>query len=1024
MHINFLLYTPILLLSLLLTIFVLFKDKHNKLNQSFFIIGTAISLWILCLLFADTTSSYETALYWCKLAIIGPAFIPAGFLYFSLLLIQRITTKQRTVLFLPTLIFIALSFTNLNVRDVIVHSWGAEVIAGPLYTFLFVYFILYFGIATYFLVKNYKTSDLLLKSQMKYVFFGYGFAISIGLITNLMLVLSGVSQFSVLGPFSSLIFLSAIAYAILRHRLMDIELIIKRSFVYSILVAVITGIFSINAYIIGLVLTGARRTLLAALIQAVILAFGFKPLEAYLSRITDRIFFKGKYNYRKTLREITYYMSSIMQLDELLDLITTTIIREMRVANISIFLKEDNNLILNTFKHCDQNQHIDVQHIAEKHSLVKFLKSRHKILNKDRLIAKLEKNKYSNYKRKEMLNIIEVLQKLHAILLVPFFVKGELIGFMSIGERLSGDLFSNEDIELLDTLASQLAISIENARLYSSSLQKVTELLALYEVGKIVASGQDLDGILDSILNTVINVVKVDRGIIFLYDREQEQLIARAARGREEDWQKLKLEDFSLPINKTAFGRILQTGKPIIKSKIRKTASPLGLHFLKILEVEAYVAVPLISKDQVIGVLAVDNKTSQTPIEKINVGLLTTLANQAAVTIENARLCRETEDQLEELKTLNLELGEMTNYNEDILANMSSGVIVIDNNGLLQTLNLQAEKIIKKTQAEVIGKTPQEIWPDETEFATNLGKVNKSGVTSKDITFNGTETEKILSITTTNLKDARKKIKGKLAVIIDKTELNKMELQIRRSDKLTALGRMAAGVAHEIKNPLTSMRLFIQMMAERYTIDPKFWDNNSDILLHELDRIDKIVGDFVGFAKTPTLNIHDVKLADIVNKVIRLIKVQAQEQKVRINVLVNEELVIKGDPQRLIQVFLNLILNAMQAMPEDMKDKQIIIKAKTTPNKMIEIEIIDNGCGIPEKDIEKLFTPFFTTKEKGTGLGLSIIHKLIEEHGGMIDIASKVGVGSTFYVTLPSPESQNIIPVEMGEINETEIKVI
>ncbi|MFA5928517.1 MAG: ATP-binding protein, partial [Candidatus Margulisiibacteriota bacterium] len=358
----------------------------------------------------------------------------------------------------------------------------------------------------------------------------------------------------------------------------------------------------------------------------------------------------------------------------------------------------------------------------------------------------------------------------------------------------------------------------------------------------------------------------------------------------------------------------------------------------------------------------------------------------------------------------------MKNYNEDVLLNMSSGLIVMDNKGILQTINPQAEKIIGRSKEDVIGKKHAEIWPLEKEFVRKLSHLSaEDNGLFKETKFHVGNIEKTLAITTTPLKDMQKKIKGKLAVINDLTEFNKLEMHVRRSDKLTALGRMAAGVAHEIKNPLTSMRLFVQMMSSRQGTDPKFWAEHSDILMNELDRLDKIVGDFVGFAKTPELKLEDVQLSELIDKVLRLINIQAQELKVLIDVMVDHSLIIKGDGQRLVQVLMNLILNAMQAMPQGKKDGRIILRAKELSNKMAEIEVIDNGAGITKENLDKLFTPFFTTKEKGTGLGLSIIHRLIEEHGGQIDVKSKLGVGTTFIITLPTPETRGIIPVDFTE---------
>jgi len=1015
MHVNYFIYTPILLFAFFLTLFVLLKDFKNNVNKVFGALGFSIVFWVLSLLFADTTLSHSKALLWCRLAIIGPAFIPSTFLYFIFFLIKKFPKLNSFVLFIPSLVIVSFTLTKFNVRDVVVHSWGAEVFAGPLYYALLFYILFYFGLASYFMLKNYSKSNFLLKKQVKYVFWGYGLSIIFGLVTNLMLVMIGFSRLSVFGPFSGLIFISFIAYTITFHHLMDIEFVIKRSLVYSGLVAIIFGFYSIITFLLGFVLVGEKNTMVALTLQSVAVAIGFKPLESYLSRITDRYFFKGKYDYRETLKKVTSNMTSIMKLSLLLEMLADTILKEMRVSNVSIFLREDDKYFLKMSKSSTNKTLTKINFIPASHVLIDHFKRHKSVIHRNKIIINRKNNKQNSNQISKENQILETIEELKSDLLFPYLVKSELIGFISIGERLSGDLFSKEDIQLLETLANQSAISIENARLYGKSIERIAELLALYEVGKAVTSISNLDDVLQTILSAVINVVNVDRGVIFLYDVSNNKLTAKAAKGREKDVANMDYKKLSLPVEGTVFGNILKTGEPIIRTEVKKNAEVKSRTYLNLLEVDSYVAVPLRSNDNIVGVLAVDNKMSGRSIASINMDLLITLAGHAAVAIENARLYQETKSRLDELKVLNAELIEMKNYNQDIIAGMMSALIVVDNEGIIRTFNAQAEKITGKKKKEVIGKKPIDIWTDSDGFFKLITSPPNKKKPFNQISFKKGSDILHISLTMTPLKDHSKKVKGKLIVINDLTEMKSLELQVRRSDKLSALGRMAAGVAHEIKNPLTSMRLFIQMMATRFKKDPSFWDNHNEILLNEIDRLNRIVVDFVDFAKSPEIEWESVRLIEIIEKVLRLIKVQAQESKVQIEVMVDGDIFVRGDAQRLTQIILNLVLNALQAMTTPNHKGLIVIKAKEYKSKIIKIEIADNGCGIPKEHIDKLFTPFFTTKERGTGLGLSIIHKLVEEHDGSIDVKSKEGKGTTFVIKLPIPrKADNIIPVEIA----------
>ncbi|MFC1478908.1 GAF domain-containing protein, partial [Candidatus Margulisiibacteriota bacterium] len=949
--------------------YVLNKNRNNIMNRSFS--GLALSAGIMAAGMGGLTAANNlAALLWWTRACFAGAFIflfcisvftssfPAGLLKISKNLLWAIFAPVAAV-FLVTGVLLEQTI-KLEAMN-----WGYRFFYSRVSLWMGFFTIIVLGISLWNMAakkKLYKSG--LLKTQLDYALLGLSVSILAHSIANIFLPLFGITRYIFIGPAGVILTLFAIAYAVIRHHLPGIRTVLNKSLVYTALIMLLTGIISFTT---RFVFIDEKSISLLIMLQVVTIAALYRPLESFLFRLADTYFFRGQYDYQKTFRSITRRMTSVLKLSKLLEMISMTIVEEMQVSNVSIFLKKKGYFCQQIERPIKKGQKTKIDKLSDHHPLIQYLQATHKHISKDFLQVQRERYNAPSGHRDQESGLLEMLEGMRVVLVFPFVVRNELIGFMSIGERNNGDPFSETDIHLLETLANQSVISIENARLYERSIKKVLELVALYEVGQAITSVHHVNATLQSILAAVVNVVGVDRGVIFLYDHKKERLVAKALHSRVKPEGPVNMKEWILPIHIEELAGELKEGRPWIKTAVTRADNEKTHGLLKMLEVESFAAVPLKSKDNTIGIIAVDNKISKAPIDRINIGLLTTLANQAAVIVENARLYHEKEQKIDELTNVNKKL-------EDILAHMSSGVMVIDDQGKLQTFNHQAEVITTMKKQQVLGRGIRDLWGTDKEFADSLLTLDQAGPVLKEVTLNLEDGEKTIAMTTTPLVDSNSKLKGSLVVLNDLTELKKMELHIRRSDRLSALGKMAAGVAHEIKNPLTSMRLLVQMMKRYGESNFQLWESNCDILIDELDRIDKIVHDFVGFAKTPKLKKERVDIYSILEKVLRLIKIQAQEAGVSLKFEADKHHEVHGDAQRLTQVFMNLIINAIQAMPPDKKDGLIVISSKPVWDNKARIVVSDNGSGVSAENIENLFTPFFTTKEKGTGLGLSIIH--------------------------------------------------
>ncbi len=247
------------------------------------------------------------------------------------------------------------------------------------------------------------------------------------------------------------------------------------------------------------------------------------------------------------------------------------------------------------------------------------------------------------------------------------------------------------------------------------------------------------------------------------------------------------------------------------------------------------------------------------------------------------------------------------------------------------------------------------------------------------------------------------------AIAIDNARLYESLKQsqntLRRADRLSSLGLLTAGLAHEIRNPLVAIRTFTQLLPERYD-DAEFREGFQGLALKEVDRICGLINDLLSFARPSRPNVVEENMNDVIDGITRILETEAKEKGVEITRDFREGLPrVWIDREQMKQVFMNLILNAIQAMREG---GSMYISTRPFPKnqagqagQFVQVEIRDTGVGIPEENLEHIFDPFFTNKDEGSGLGLSISHQIVQEHGGYVTVESKVGKGTAFFINIP-----------------------
>jgi two-component system sensor histidine kinase PilS (NtrC family) len=267
-------------------------------------------------------------------------------------------------------------------------------------------------------------------------------------------------------------------------------------------------------------------------------------------------------------------------------------------------------------------------------------------------------------------------------------------------------------------------------------------------------------------------------------------------------------------------------------------------------------------------------------------------------------------------------------------------------------------------------------------------------------------TSLILGFSISPLKDSSDREMGNIFIFQDLTRLREMEEHLKRADRLAAVGKMAAGIAHEIRNPLASISGSIEILKDDPGSSPQS-QQLMGIVLREVNRLNTLIADFLLFARPFSPGKEKIHLNHLIEEILQMFPHDPDfNRRIRLETQFQDDLHIQGDPHQIRQVFWNLFINAAQALPEG-GTLRVELRKNSSPPAIStgrvhgEISVIDSGTGIGAEDLEKIFDPFFTTKERGTGLGLSIVHSLVEGYGGKVTVQSQPGKGTTFSVFLP-----------------------
>lgn len=348
-------------------------------------------------------------------------------------------------------------------------------------------------------------------------------------------------------------------------------------------------------------------------------------------------------------------------------------------------------------------------------------------------------------------------------------------------------------------------------------------------------------------------------------------------------------------------------------------------------------------------------------------------------------------------------LEDIQAYTTLLIAKLPVGIIATDAAGWITTWNQAVAHLTGIPNSMVTGKRPHEILPEPLAafFLDNTAETTGISTQAQEhsihLAFGVRRCELLchqLLIT-----DSEQQYMGKVLLITDVTEIRMLEQRMRENERLAAIGRMAGGVAHEVRNPLSSIKGLALLLKHKFAVGSKEQDT-ADLLIQETERMNRTITEMLSFTRPADLRIDQVDLAVLLERSLNLIKTEATDNRIETTLVVDEHLLpVAGDVDRLQQVMMNVLLNAMQAMENG--GRLTVSLANQEDSQGVVLRISDTGVGIAAELLPQVFYPYFTTKQGGTGIGLSISQKIIVDHGGSIELESKPGTGATVTILLP-----------------------
>jgi signal transduction histidine kinase len=607
---------------------------------------------------------------------------------------------------------------------------------------------------------------------------------------------------------------------------------------------------------------------------------------------------------------------------------------------------------------------------------------------------------------RRIMDVPQVLRRTTAYSLLTAYLAGlyAAVFFIANAGMLAAGLHDIPVPHLLATLAVafSLAPATGSMQRFANRLfvniQSVDVSDTMQKANRILNSIATLDDLLEQFSGVVAHSVGTDRVVILL--AENGHFRQRHPRNEE--------PPLIIERAHPAVAILQRDREPLVADVIsRMRPTPMLLDAARLLgELQAAVMVGIHSKTGIEGLMLLGPRLSGQIYGANEQRSLQLLCNHLAVALENAKLYTQVQEAMI--------------YNDILLDNIVSGIVAAGADRTVTVFNREVQRITRINGLDIIGK-PLDALPGPMAQALEITFETGAGPRDLELTTPTADGELVpIRLSGAMFHNVAGKPLGALLVINDLTAIKKLEKQVRRTDRLASLGTLSAGMAHEIKNPLVTLKTFTQLLPERYE-DPDFRETFSSLVGQEVKRIDSLVNQLLRFAKPTKPSLQPAHLHEVLDNTLRLVQQQLRQRGIKFTRSLNAARdLIRGDSDLLTQAFINFLLNSIDAMEEhgeltvatelaEQDSMSVNLWGQMETEQYIRISISDSGKGIKPDDLPHVFDPFFTTKSTGTGLGLSVAHGIISEHGGQIDVESIVGRGTTFRISFPLLRKEAVV---------------